>query len=73
MLLKQVMQLEIGVQKNMLRQGDAFNNGINGLKSGARKYLQEKVLDPIKPIIEPIGRKAQINWSGIDGCFDEDS
>ena len=45
--------------------GNKFNDGINGLKSGARKYLQEKVLDPIKPIIEPIGRKAKSIGQGL--------
>ncbi len=51
--------------KKYAQAGDAFNNGINGLKSGARKYLQEKVLDPIKPIIEPIGRKAKSIGQGL--------
>ena len=51
--------------KKYAQAGNAFNNGIDGLKSGARKYLQEKVLDPIKPIIEPIGKKAKSIGQGL--------
>ena len=45
--------------------GDKFNAGIKGLNSGARKFLTEKVLDPIKPIIEPIGKKAKAIGQGL--------
>ena len=51
--------------KKYAQAGDMFNNGINGLKSGARKYLQEKVLKPLEPIIKPIGNKAKAIGQGL--------
>ncbi len=35
-----------------------FNRGIEGLKSGTRKLFTDRVLTPLRPIIEPIGRQA---------------
>ena len=56
--------------KKYAQAGDMFNNGINGLKSGARKYLQEKVLKPLEPIIKPIGNKAKAIGQGLmDGLM----
>ena len=51
--------------KKYAQAGDKFNDGIKGLKSGARKYLQEKVLKPIEPIIKPIGNKAKAIGQGL--------
>ena len=45
--------------------GNKFNAGVKNLSSGAQKYLTEKVLDPIKPIIEPIGKKAKAIGQGL--------
>ena len=50
--------------------GDKFNAGVKNLSSGAKKYLQEKVLDKIKPIIDPIGKKAKSIGQGLmDGLM----
>ena len=52
------------------KAGDKFNDGMKGLKSGARKYLQEKVLKPLEPIIKPIGNKAKAIGQGLmDGLM----
>jgi len=56
--------------KKYAQAGDMFNNGINGLKSGARKYLNDKVLKPLEPIIKPIGQKAKSIGQGLmDGLM----
>jgi len=51
--------------KKYAQAGDMFNDGIKGLKSGARKYLQDKVLKPLEPIITPIGKKAKSIGQGM--------
>ena len=45
--------------------GDTFNNGVKGLKSGARDFLNNKVLKPLEPIITPIGKKAKVIGQGM--------
>ena len=56
--------------KKYAQAGDKFNDGVKGLKSGARKYLQEKVLKPLEPIIKPIGNKAKAIGQGLmDGLM----
>ena len=47
------------------KAGNKFNAGIKNLSSGAKDYLNKKVLDPISKIIEPIGNKAKAIGQGL--------
>jgi len=47
------------------KAGNKFNAGIKNLSSGAKDYLNKKVLDPISKIIEPIGQKAKAIGQGL--------
>jgi len=38
--------------------GDTFKGGVNALGTGAKNFFLEKVLTPLKPIIDPIAKKA---------------
>ena len=45
--------------------GDKFNSGLKNLNAGTRKYLTEKVLKPLEPILKPIASKAQSIGQGM--------
>jgi len=45
--------------------GDKFRKGFDSLSAGTKRFFTEKVLNPLKPIIDPIGRKARSIGQGM--------
>ena len=45
--------------------GDAFKGGLDKLGTGAKNFFLEKILTPLKPIIDPIANKASKIGQGL--------